>query len=76
MELFLLAEGEELGSNLLRVLYRRPAELGGLGKVARAAPALPRVQKAAKRPFFPGAALSGQNPCWRPQQAMATATFR
>ena len=40
-----MAEGEELGSNLLQVLHRRPAELGGLGKVARAAPALPRVQR-------------------------------
>src|ERR1700676_4218881 len=36
-----MAEGEELGSNLLQVLHRRPTELGGLGKVARAAPALP-----------------------------------
>jgi len=29
-----LAEGEELGSNLLQVLHRRPTELGGLGWVA------------------------------------------
>src|SRR5437762_11845219 len=36
-----LAEGEELGSNLLQVPHRRPAELGGLGKVAGAPPALP-----------------------------------
>jgi hypothetical protein len=36
-----LAEGEELGSNLLQVLHRRPTELGGLGEVARAAPSPP-----------------------------------
>jgi hypothetical protein len=36
-----LAEGEELGSNLLQVPHRRPTELGGLGKVAGAPPALP-----------------------------------
>ena len=35
----MVAEGEELESNILRVLHRKPAELGGLGKVARAAPA-------------------------------------
>ena len=34
-----LAEGEELGSNLLQVLHRRPTELGGLGWVAGALPA-------------------------------------
>ena len=59
-----LAEGEELGSNLLQVLHRRPAELGGLGKVAGAAPALPPGPKAAKRLFCPGATLSSQNPGW------------
>src|SRR3984893_9339904 len=55
-----MAEGEELGSNLLRVLHRRPAELGGLGKVARAAPALPAGPKAAKRAFCPEAALAAE----------------
>src|SRR6202048_2544565 len=39
-----LAEGEELGSNLLQVLHRRPTELGGLGKVARAAQPSPGCQ--------------------------------
>jgi hypothetical protein len=34
-----LVEGEELGSNLLQVLHRRPTELGGLGWVAGALPA-------------------------------------
>lgn len=34
-----VAEGEELGSNLLQVLHRRPTELGGLGWVAGALPA-------------------------------------
>jgi hypothetical protein len=59
-----VAEGEELGSNLLQVLHRRPTELGGLGKIARAAPALPPGSKAAKRPFCPGEALSSQNSGW------------
>jgi hypothetical protein len=58
-----VAEGEELESNLLRVLHRKPAELGGLGKVARAAPAFPPGPKAAKRPFCPGGPCS-QNSGW------------
>jgi hypothetical protein len=48
----MLAEGEELGSNP----YRRPTELGGLDKVARAAQLSLPGPKAAKRPFCPGAA--------------------
>jgi hypothetical protein len=48
-----MAEGEELGSNLLQVLHRRPTELDGLGNVAGAAPALPPGPKAAKRAILP-----------------------
>jgi hypothetical protein len=73
-----MAEGEELESNLLLVLHRRPAELGGLGKVARAGPALPGP-KAAKRPFCPGAALQpkfGLAVGATTSKAMATAPFR
>jgi hypothetical protein len=42
----MLAEGEELGSNLLQVLHRRPTELGGLGEVARAAQPSPGCETA------------------------------
>jgi hypothetical protein len=49
-----LVEGEELRSNLLQVLHRRPTELGGLGWVAGALPAPPSGSKAAKQPFCPG----------------------
>lgn len=74
----MVAEGEELGSNLLLVLHRRPAELGGLGKVARAGPALPPGPKVAKRLFCPGAALQpkfGLPVGVNTSKAMATAPF-
>src|SRR5258708_32574966 len=55
-----VAEGEELGSNLLQVLHRRPTELSGLGKVARAAPALPRVQRLRNGHSAPGRPLAAK----------------
>jgi hypothetical protein len=68
-----------LGSNLLRVLHRRPAELGGLGKVARAARPSPRVQRLRNGHSAAGRPLAAKiragcraTTC----KAMATAPFR
>jgi hypothetical protein len=73
-----VAEGEELGSNLLQALHRRPTELGGLGWVAGALPALPPNRRPRNSPSALEAAVSSQNPGWLcdHQQTMATATFR
>jgi hypothetical protein len=49
-----VAEGEELGSNLLQVLHRTPTELGAVDWVAGAPSSPPSGSKAAKRPFCPG----------------------
>lgn len=59
-----LAEGEELGSNLLQVLQRRPTELVGLGWVAGAPPVLPPDRRPRNGHSALEATVSSQNPGW------------
>jgi hypothetical protein len=59
-----MAEGEELGSNLLQVLHRRPTELGGLGWVGGAIPALPPDRRLRNGHSALEGTVSSQNPGW------------